>query len=146
MAGVSSPIEKGIVLMKSRAKNGEPQQSNEKTLVAEIGSLFLEFTKLSQITGDSKYYDAVARVADVFEKAQNKTKMPGMWPISVNPQLEDLGGDTSFTIGAMADSLYEYFPKVCLFHYVIFHSPRLSSAARLGGLVACPHKTKITSG
>ena len=132
--------------MKSRAKNGEPQQSNEKTLVAEIGSLFLEFTKLSQITGDSKYYDAVARVADVFEKAQNKTKMPGMWPISVNPQLEDLGGDTSFTIGAMADSLYEYFPKVCLFHYVIFHFSSTLERSEARGLGACPHKRKITSG
>jgi mannosyl-oligosaccharide alpha-1,2-mannosidase len=35
-----------------------------------------------------------------------------MWPVVVNPNMVDFGGDSGFTIGAMADSLYEYLPKV----------------------------------
>lgn len=80
--------------------------------MAEIGSLSLEFTRLTQMSGDPKFFDAIQRISDRFEEAQTVTKLPGMWPVSVNPSLKDFGGDTFFTIGAMADSLYEYLPKV----------------------------------
>ncbi|KAG9240106.1 glycoside hydrolase [Calycina marina] len=81
-------------------------------LVAELGSLFLEFTRISQLTGDDKYFDAVQRIADKFEKVQPHTKLPGMWPTVVNTMREDFGDDTGFTSSAMADSVYEYLPKV----------------------------------
>lgn len=35
-----------------------------------------------------------------------------MWPISVNPRDEDFGADTTFGLGAMADSVFEYLPKM----------------------------------
>jgi len=44
----------------------------------------LEFTRLAQITKESKYYDAVARITNEFEKWQNNTKLPGMWPVYVD--------------------------------------------------------------
>jgi mannosyl-oligosaccharide alpha-1,2-mannosidase len=74
-------------------------------------SLSLEFTRLSQLTGDSKYYDATDRVTRFLERTQNSTKLPGMWPVNINFQSE-LVGDNSFTLGALADSLYEYLPKM----------------------------------
>ncbi len=80
-------------------------------LVSEIASLSLEFTKLSQLTGDAKYYDAVQRIADVFEKSQPTTKLPGMWPITIDAATPAFDQDNSFTLGGMSDSLYEYFPK-----------------------------------
>jgi mannosyl-oligosaccharide alpha-1,2-mannosidase len=80
-------------------------------LVSEIGSLSLEFTRLSQLTGDSKYYDGVQRISDEFEKSQNSTKLPGLWPVSVNAAAPSFNEDTLFTLGGMSDSLYEYFPK-----------------------------------
>jgi mannosyl-oligosaccharide alpha-1,2-mannosidase len=82
-------------------------------LVAEIGSLSLEFTRLSQLSGDPKFFDAIQRISDRFEESQSLSKLPGMWPVVVNPNKKDMGDDTFFTIGAMADSLYEYLPKVC---------------------------------
>jgi mannosyl-oligosaccharide alpha-1,2-mannosidase len=82
-------------------------------LSAEIGSLSLEFTKLSEPTGDAKFFDAIQRIFDRLEQAQSKTKLPGMWPVSFDPQADDFGPETLFTLGAMADSLYEYLPKVC---------------------------------
>ncbi|KAI5361983.1 Putative glycoside hydrolase family 47, six-hairpin glycosidase-like superfamily [Septoria linicola] len=90
---------------------GEDQEPSKHSLLAEVGSLTLEFTRLSQITGDAKWYDAVARVTNVFEEAQNTTKIPGLWPTFVNAKDKDFKRDTTFTLGGMADSLYEYLPK-----------------------------------
>jgi mannosyl-oligosaccharide alpha-1,2-mannosidase len=84
-------------------------------LVAELGSLSLEFTRLSQISGDPKFFDAIQRISDRFEEAQNLTLLPGLWPVSINPSEKHFGGDNGFSLGARADSLYEYFPKVNLF-------------------------------
>lgn len=35
-----------------------------------------------------------------------------MWPISVNLRDEEFGTDTTFGLGAMADSVFEYLPKM----------------------------------
>jgi len=94
------------------AAAGVAQEAPENVLVAELGSLTLEFTRLSQLTGDSKYYDAVQRIMDVFGSQQSKTNLPGMWPVVVNARKEDFTTATGFTIGGMADSVYEYLPKV----------------------------------
>ncbi|KAK7516838.1 class I alpha-mannosidase-like protein [Phyllosticta citriasiana] len=91
--------------------NGETQEAGTSAVVAEIGSLSMEFTRLSQLTGNPKYYDAIARITDEFEAQQDDTKVRGLWPISVNPRKKSLTYDRSFTFGAMADSLYEYLPK-----------------------------------
>lgn len=92
-------------------------------LVAEIGSLTLEFTRLSQLTGDPRYFEAVQRIMDVFDAQQSKTTLPGMWSVVVNAKTEDFMSGTGFTIGGMADSLYEYLPKVnCAQEKAEFHT------------------------
>jgi mannosyl-oligosaccharide alpha-1,2-mannosidase len=96
------------------AVKGARQEAGENVLVAEIGSLTLEFTRLSQLTGDPRYYDAVQRIMNVFRQQQSKTKLPGMWSVVVNAKLLDFTGGTGFTIGGMADSMYEYLPKVLM--------------------------------
>jgi mannosyl-oligosaccharide alpha-1,2-mannosidase len=87
------------------------QVADAQALSAEIGSLSLEFTRLSQLTGDPKYYDAVQRVMNVLEKHQNQTKIPGLFPVLVSPLREEFDSDETFTMGGMSDSLYEYLPK-----------------------------------
>jgi mannosyl-oligosaccharide alpha-1,2-mannosidase len=84
--------------------------ASRNTLLAELGSLSLEFTRLSQITGDPKYFDAVQRVADNLAHAQPHTMLPGLWPILIDAQGLDFE-DSRFTLGGMADSTYEYLPK-----------------------------------
>lgn len=66
------------------AFTSQPHRANTRVVLAELGSLSLEFTRLAQITKEPKYYDAIARITNDFEKWQNKTKLPGMWPISVD--------------------------------------------------------------
>ena len=92
------------------ALGGEPQRAGENTLLAEIGSLTLEFTRLSQLTGDLKYYDAIQRIMNEFDSKQSLTKLPGLWPTVLNAKSMSFVG-TGFTLGGMADSLYEYLPK-----------------------------------
>jgi mannosyl-oligosaccharide alpha-1,2-mannosidase len=82
------------------------------TLVAELGSLSLEFTRLSQLTGEPKFFDAVQRITNEFDKQQNYTRLPGMWPVNVNAREVEFRQDTSFTLGGTSDSVYEYLAKV----------------------------------
>lgn len=98
-------------MMNSYAE-GNRQRASTHVLVAEIGSLSLEFTRLSQLTNDAKYFDAIQRVMDVFDQSQEKTKLPGLWPVTVDAHTPSFTEGDSFTIGGMADSLYEYLPKV----------------------------------
>jgi mannosyl-oligosaccharide alpha-1,2-mannosidase len=93
------------------AAKGERQVADSTVLVAEVGSLSMEFTRLAQITGDSKYYDAISRVTEVFEREQDRTRLPGMWPIVVNARKRVFTEDTAFSLGGMADSTYEYLSK-----------------------------------
>ena len=88
------------------------QKADDVVLAAEIGSLSMEFTHLSQLTGDMRWYDAVDRITKLFAAQQEQTQLPGMWPVSVNARDADLTVDTFFSLGAMSDSLYEYFPKM----------------------------------
>lgn len=55
-------------------------RADTRAVLAEIGSLSMEFTRLAQITGENKYYDAIARITNNLEEFQNNTKLPGMWP------------------------------------------------------------------
>ena len=94
------------------AVDGEKQEATSNTLIAELGSLSLEFTRLSQLTGDMRFFDAISRITDMLYEQQNKTQLPGMWPFVVDAKNGNLMHGNSFTLGAMSDSLYEYFPKV----------------------------------
>ena len=93
-----------------KAKNGE-QVADTSMSGAAGGSLCMEFTRLSQITGDPKYYDATERIKQFFYRFQDKTKMPGLWPHDMNYREETMI-ENHYTIGAGADSLYEYLPKM----------------------------------
>lgn len=75
-----------------------------------MGSLTVEFTRLTQLTGDPKYFDAVQRITDELELSQNTTKIPGLWPTFVDANKLEFSG-TDFTMGGCADSTYEYLPK-----------------------------------
>ncbi|KAH6440054.1 alpha-1,2-Mannosidase [Parastagonospora nodorum] len=77
-----------------------------------LGSLTMEFTRLAQITENKKYYDIVARISKMMRHAQDTTQMPGLWPTTINAAKEDFNSSRYFSIGALADSTYEYFPKM----------------------------------
>ncbi|KAF2685651.1 glycoside hydrolase family 47 protein [Lentithecium fluviatile CBS 122367] len=93
------------------AAAGTPQTTNVHMLLAELGSFTLEFTRLSQLTSDSKWYDVANRITWLMEQQQMDTMLPGMWPIVLDAKPMDLTQGTEFTLASMADSAYEYLPK-----------------------------------
>ena len=93
------------------AKQGR-QMAGTNDPSASPCSLSLEFTRLAQLTGDAKFYDAISRINDFLERTQNQSKLPGMWPTTINFRDERVDGEIGFTLGALADSLYEYLPKM----------------------------------
>ncbi|KJY01610.1 glycoside hydrolase family 47 protein [Zymoseptoria brevis] len=107
-----TPNRMPITRWKPQAALNGPQEADPVVLVAEIGSLTMEFTHLSQVTGDMRWYDATHRIMKLFAAQQDDTHLPGMFPVSVNGRDSDFTADTFFTLGAMSDSLYEYFPKM----------------------------------
>lgn len=100
------------------------QEAGKATIVSELGSLTLEFTHLSQLTGDLKYYDAVQRISDAFDGSQDTTRLPGMWPIAIDASIPQFDKDNTFTLGGMSDSVYEYLPKQYLLLGGVLEQPR----------------------
>lgn len=50
----------------------QPKRAPVRSGVAEMGTLSMEFTRLAQLTGKDKYYDAVARITDAMHEFQNR--------------------------------------------------------------------------
>ena len=112
MKAFDTPNHMPVTRWSPQAALEENQIASQGTLLAEIGSLTMEFTRLSQLTGDCKWYDAVNRIVRLLDKQQSKTFLPGMWPVTTNAQAADFTKDSLFTLSAMSDSVYEYFPKM----------------------------------
>lgn len=87
------------------------EKSAVESTIAAIGSLSLEFGRLSQLTGDMKYYDAIQRITDCMDSQQMSTRVPGLFPQIVDGRQCKMTRDTAFSLGAFADSAYEYLPK-----------------------------------
>lgn len=67
----------------------QPHRAGTHVVLAEIGSLSMEFTRLAQLTKEPKYYDAVDRITDAFLEWQNAsgsnaTLIPGLFPVHVD--------------------------------------------------------------
>lgn len=66
----------------------QPHRADTRAVLSELGSLSLEFTRLAQITKESRYYDAIDRVTDSFYEWQNDvvngTLVPGLFPSLVD--------------------------------------------------------------
>ncbi|KAJ9145019.1 alpha-1,2-Mannosidase [Pleurostoma richardsiae] len=94
------------------AKTGQTLVVEALVVSASPGTLSLELTRLSQLTGNPKYYTAISRVMELFYSHQNETRLPGLWPTYVSMGTQNVVSGNQFTLGGCADSLYEYLPKM----------------------------------
>ena len=62
----------------------QAHRADTRVVLAELGSLSMEFTRLAQITEDSKYFDAISRITNELEALQNNTSLPGLWPTAID--------------------------------------------------------------
>ncbi|CAJ2502700.1 Uu.00g100940.m01.CDS01 [Anthostomella pinea] len=112
-AGFNTPNQMPVDFIDfERAKSGKGLTVESWVVSASPGSLSMEMTRLSQVTGDMKYFDAVMGVMRVFEEQQSRTRLPGLWPIWVSMRDKDVSARSEFTLGGSADSLFEYLPKM----------------------------------
>ncbi|PAV84062.1 hypothetical protein WR25_10205 [Diploscapter pachys] len=81
--------------------------SGGASILSEFGSLQLEFDYLSNVTGNPVFAEKVNKVRDILTELE---KPDGLYPIYLNPKTGKWG-QRDFSIGAMADSFYEYLLK-----------------------------------
>ncbi|QUC23549.1 uncharacterized protein UV8b_07790 [Ustilaginoidea virens] len=112
-AGFNTPSRMPVDFIDFKAaKAGTGLEIEYSVVSASPGTLSLEMTRLSQITGDPRYFDAIDGVMRKFHEQQPRTKLPGLWPVHVSMRHLDLSSGRSFSLGGGADSLYEYLPKM----------------------------------
>ncbi|KAF2229779.1 glycoside hydrolase family 47 protein [Viridothelium virens] len=95
-----------------KAAEGELQSAPDDGLLAELASSSMELTRLSQLTGDMRWFDATQRITDMLDEQQNQTTLPGMWPAKVNARESDVRVGRRYSIGGETDSTYEYLVKM----------------------------------
>lgn len=84
-------------------------KSQEASILAEAGSLQLEFRHLTALTGDEKY----RRAADACFEAIQSVGFRGLLPVRFTPpgHAPLMPVESNYQLGALADSYYEYLLK-----------------------------------
>ncbi|KAH7325710.1 glycoside hydrolase, family 47 [Stachybotrys elegans] len=101
--------------------NPEPRRSDgTQNGIAGIGTMILEWTRLSDLTGDEKYTQLVQRAQDyLLHPAESAEPFPGLIGTEVSLEtgefLDSRGGWSAGT-----DSFYEYLIKMYLYDPVFF--------------------------
>uniref|UniRef100_A0A914DVW8 Alpha-1,2-Mannosidase n=1 Tax=Acrobeloides nanus TaxID=290746 RepID=A0A914DVW8_9BILA len=83
------------------------QIANHSSILAEFGTLHLEFAYLTEVTNEPIYLKKVQKIRDILDKAE---KSEGLYPSFMSPET----GKFTYnfvTVGALADSFYEYLIK-----------------------------------
>ncbi|XP_040053804.1 endoplasmic reticulum mannosyl-oligosaccharide 1,2-alpha-mannosidase [Gasterosteus aculeatus] len=85
-----------------------PRWTSDSTL-AEVTSIQLEFRELSRLTQDPQYQEVVNEVMKLVHKLPGK--QDGLVPMFINTNTGQFTHKGVFTLGARADSYYEYLLK-----------------------------------
>ncbi|RVE53176.1 hypothetical protein evm_002273 [Chilo suppressalis] len=80
------------------------------SILSEVGTLHLEFTYLSDVTGKNVYREKVERIRDVLN---NIEKPNDLYPNFINLRTGQWG-QRHISLGALGDSFYEYLLKAWL--------------------------------
>lgn len=101
----------GLLLARFDAGSRAPYFFNGRVSLAEVGSMTLELTRLSQVTGDRWYFDRAQRAIDYIQNVVvPASDLAPLVPATFDSNVPDkvVG---YYTFGAMADSYYEYLIK-----------------------------------
>ncbi|XP_062867888.1 endoplasmic reticulum mannosyl-oligosaccharide 1,2-alpha-mannosidase [Trichomycterus rosablanca] len=91
------------------AGTAHPPRWTTDSTVAEVTSIQLEFRELSRLTQDPQYQNAVDEVTRLVHKLDGKRD--GLVPMFINTNSGKFTHRGVFTLGARADSYYEYLLK-----------------------------------
>ncbi|CAG8470135.1 4464_t:CDS:2 [Dentiscutata erythropus] len=89
-------------------KKGVHGGYGRNSVLADIGTLQLEFRRLSELSRNSKYLKKAQKVIDVLQR--KSTELPGLYPVFIDPYTGNFT-TTWVTWGGLGDSFYEYLLK-----------------------------------
>ncbi|XP_006900720.1 PREDICTED: endoplasmic reticulum mannosyl-oligosaccharide 1,2-alpha-mannosidase [Elephantulus edwardii] len=96
--------------------NAHPPRWTSDSTVAEVTSIQLEFRELSRLTGNEQFKEAVEEVTRRVHSLSGKKD--GLVPMFINTHSGHFTHLGVFTLGARADSYYEYLLKQLLEDYM----------------------------
>eukprot|EP00795_Rhopilema_esculentum_P017835 gene17835-9540_t len=102
-----SGIPWGLLNLQSGGGMNYGWASGGQSILAEFGTLHLEFTYLSRITGDPIYATKVNKIREVMRSSD---KPNGLYPNYMDPR-SGTWGQQHVSLGALGDSFYEYLLK-----------------------------------
>ena len=110
--GTKTGVPYSIVNLRTgEAKN--PGWSGGASMIAEFGTLQMEFIALSERTGDGRWRDMAEKIVEAVRDAKGTKNAPdGLWPIFFDPN-RGAFTNAKVSFGAMGDSWYEYL-LVCV--------------------------------
>lgn len=81
--------------------------AGSSSILAEFGTLHLEFAYLTEVTGDPVYLEKVQKIRDTLDKAD---KPDGLYPTYMSAETGRFA-NSHISLGALGDSFYEYLIK-----------------------------------
>ncbi|NXN14038.1 MA1A2 mannosidase, partial [Indicator maculatus] len=109
-----------MVNLKSGVGRNWGWASAGSSILAEFGTLHMEFVHLSYLTGDPVYYNKVMHIRKLLQKMDRPN---GLYPNYLNPRTGRWGQHHT-SVGGLGDSFYEYLLKAWLM------SDRMDTEAR----------------
>ncbi|KAH9383711.1 alpha-Mannosidase class I a [Haemaphysalis longicornis] len=100
-------IPHALINVKTGASKNYAWASSGGSILAELGTMHLEFSYLSDITGDPVFREKVDRVRQLLADLD---KPRGLYPNYINPKT-GRWGQHHMSMGALGDSFYEYLLK-----------------------------------
>ncbi|XP_059082590.1 mannosyl-oligosaccharide alpha-1,2-mannosidase IA-like [Tigriopus californicus] len=100
-------IPLALVNMRTGSSKNFGWASGASSILSEFGSLHMEFSYLSDITGDPIFRQKVEKVRDVVASAE---RPKGLYPNYLSPKTGKWG-QFHTSMGALGDSFYEYLLK-----------------------------------
>ncbi|XP_051170744.1 mannosyl-oligosaccharide alpha-1,2-mannosidase IA isoform X2 [Leptopilina boulardi] len=100
-------IPYSLINLRTGASKNYAWASSGCSILSEIGTMHLEFSYLSDITGNSTFRDKVQKVRTVLK---NMEKPKGLYPNYIHPKTGKWG-QQHMSLGALGDSFYEYLLK-----------------------------------
>ncbi|CAH1130761.1 unnamed protein product [Ceutorhynchus assimilis] len=103
-------IPNALVNFKTGSSKNYGWASGSSSILSEFGTLHLEFSYLSDITGKTIYRNKVDKIRHVLNTIE---KPNGLYPNYLNPR-SGKWGQHHMSMGALGDSFYEYLLKAWL--------------------------------
>ncbi|XP_034942519.1 mannosyl-oligosaccharide alpha-1,2-mannosidase IA [Chelonus insularis] len=100
-------IPKSLINLHTGAIRNYGWAGSSCSILSEIGTMHLEFSYLSDITGNPVFREKVERVR---QKLKDAVKPKGLYPNYIHPQTGKWGSH-HMSLGALGDSFYEYLLK-----------------------------------